>query len=107
MSTKQAIYAPPRQTGCSTAGALAPGRPYAGRDFGGFGSAGTLAPALLSRSQEGTPMAARSLGSGMISFGLVAIPIRLFPAVVSERVSFHLLHAKCGTRIKYQTYCPT
>jgi DNA end-binding protein Ku len=53
------------------------------------------------------PMAARSLVSGTISFGLVAIPIRLYPAVVSERVSFHLLHAKCGTRIKYQTYCPT
>ena len=51
-------------------------------------------------------MAARSLGSGTISFGLVAIPIRLFPAVVSERVSFHLLHAKCGSRIKYQAYCP-
>jgi len=51
-------------------------------------------------------MAARSLGSGTISFGLVAIPIRLYPAAVSERVSFHLLHAKCGSRIKYQTYCP-
>ena len=51
-------------------------------------------------------MAARSLVSGTISFGLVAIPIRLYPAVVSERVSFHLLHAKCGSRIKYQTYCP-
>ena len=51
-------------------------------------------------------MAARSIGSGTISFGLVAIPIRLFPAVVSERVSFHLLHAKCGSRIKYQAYCP-
>jgi DNA end-binding protein Ku len=42
----------------------------------------------------------------MISFGLVSIPIRLFPAAVSERVSFHLLHAKCGSRIKYQTFCP-
>jgi len=51
-------------------------------------------------------MAARSLVSGTISFGLVAIPIRLYPAVVSEQVSFHLLHAKCGSRIKYQTYCP-
>ena len=51
-------------------------------------------------------MAARSLGSGTISFGLVAIPIRLYPAAVSERVSFHLLHAKCGNRIKYQAYCP-
>ena len=51
-------------------------------------------------------MAVRSIGSGTISFGLVAIPIRLYPAVVSERASFHLLHAKCGSRIKYQTYCP-
>jgi DNA end-binding protein Ku len=51
-------------------------------------------------------MAARSLASGTISFGLVAIPIRLYPAAVPERVSFHLLHAKCGNRIKYQTYCP-
>ncbi|HXJ77075.1 MAG TPA: Ku protein [Candidatus Methylomirabilis sp.] len=51
-------------------------------------------------------MAARSLGSGTISFGLVAIPIRLYPAAVSERVSFHLLHAKCGSRINYQAYCP-
>ena len=47
-----------------------------------------------------------SLASGTISFGLVAIPIRLYPATVPERVSFHLLHAKCGNRIKYQTYCP-
>jgi DNA end-binding protein Ku len=51
-------------------------------------------------------MAARSLGSGTISFGLVSIPVRLYPAVVSERASFHLLHAKCGSRIKHQTYCP-
>ncbi len=51
-------------------------------------------------------MAARSLASGTISFGLVAIPIRLYPAAVPERVTFHLLHAKCGNRIKYQTYCP-
>jgi DNA end-binding protein Ku len=51
-------------------------------------------------------MATRSLGSGTVSFGLVSIPVRLYPAVVSERVSFHLLHAKCGSRIKYQTYCP-
>lgn len=49
---------------------------------------------------------ARALGSGTISFGLVSIPIRLYPAVISERVSFHLLHAKCGNRINYQAFCP-
>src|SRR5262245_65094546 len=50
-------------------------------------------------------MAARSLGSGTISFGLVAIPIRLYPAAVSKRVAFHLLHSTCGNRINYQAYC--
>ena len=51
-------------------------------------------------------MAARSLASATISFGLVSIPVRIFPAAVSRHVSFHLLHVKCGNRIRYQSYCP-
>src|SRR5689334_16174160 len=51
-------------------------------------------------------MAARSLASATISFGLVAIPVRLYPAAVSRHVSFRLLHVKCGSRIRYQAYCP-
>src|SRR5229473_1109399 len=51
-------------------------------------------------------MPAHSIGSGTISFGLVAIPIRLYTAAVSAGVSFLLLHATCGTRIRQQTYCP-
>ena len=51
-------------------------------------------------------MPARPLASATISFGLVSIPIRLYPAAVSRHVSFHLLHAKCGTRIKNQAWCP-
>lgn len=51
-------------------------------------------------------MAARSLGSGTISFGLVSIPVQLYTATSSQKISFHLLHAKCGSRIKQQTYCP-
>lgn len=47
------------------------------------------------------------LGSGTISFGLVSIPVRLYTAAVSGSVSFNLLHAKCGSRIKQQTFCPT
>jgi len=43
-------------------------------------------------------MLAHSIGSGTISFGLVAIPIRLYTAAVSAGVSFHLLHATCGHR---------
>ena len=47
------------------------------------------------------------LGSGTISFGLVSIPVRLYTAAVSGSVSFNLLHATCGSRIKQQTFCPT
>jgi DNA end-binding protein Ku len=51
-------------------------------------------------------MPPRPLASATISFGLVSIPIRLYPAAVPRGVSFHLLHAKCGHRIKYQAWCP-
>src|SRR6266849_8051683 len=51
-------------------------------------------------------MPTHSIGSGTISFGLVAIPIKLYTAAVSAGVAFHLLHATCGTRIRQQTYCP-
>ncbi len=51
-------------------------------------------------------MAPHSLGSGTISFGLVAIPVKLYTAASSGGVSFNLLHAKCGSRIKQQTFCP-
>jgi DNA end-binding protein Ku len=52
-------------------------------------------------------MAPHSIGSGTISFGLVSIPVRLYTAASSANVSFNLLHAKCGSRIKQQTFCPT
>ncbi|MGH7774685.1 MAG: Ku protein [Candidatus Binatia bacterium] len=52
-------------------------------------------------------MALHSIGSGTISFGLVSIPIKLYTAASSNSVSFHLLHAKCGSRIKQQQLCPT
>jgi DNA end-binding protein Ku len=51
-------------------------------------------------------MAPHSIGSGTVSFGLVSIPVRLFTAASSASVSFNLLHAKCGSRIKQQTFCP-
>jgi DNA end-binding protein Ku len=47
-----------------------------------------------------------SLGSGTISFGLVSIPIRMYTAASAGGVSFNLLHAKCGNRIRYQQFCP-
>ena len=51
-------------------------------------------------------MPPHSIGSGTISFGLVSIPIRMYTAASSAAVSFNLLHAKCGSRIRQQTYCP-
>ena len=51
-------------------------------------------------------MPPHSIGSGTISFGLVSIPIRLYTAASGGGVSFNLLHAKCGNRIRQQTFCP-
>jgi DNA end-binding protein Ku len=52
-------------------------------------------------------MAARSIASVYVSFGLVNIPVRVYSAnQTSESVSFHLLHKKCGTRLKQQYICP-
>lgn len=49
---------------------------------------------------------ARSIWNGVISFGMVSIPVRLTTAVTSKDVSFHQLHQKCGSRLKQQRYCP-
>jgi DNA end-binding protein Ku len=49
---------------------------------------------------------AATVWKGFISFGLITIPIRLFAAARTERVSFNQIHQKCGSRIKQQTYCP-
>jgi DNA end-binding protein Ku len=51
-------------------------------------------------------MAARSIGSGTISFGLVSIPVRLYVATQSQQVSFNQLHEVCGTRIRQHLFCP-
>lgn len=50
---------------------------------------------------------ARPIAGATISFGLVSIPVRLYPATQSKAgVSFNLLHAKCGSRLKQQYVCP-
>jgi DNA end-binding protein Ku len=52
-------------------------------------------------------MAPRSIASGTISFGLVSIPVKLYAATeASAGISFNLLHAKCGSRLKQQYVCP-
>src|SRR5215469_7101299 len=48
---------------------------------------------------------AHSLWSGAINFGLVTIPVKLFTAVRTDELSFNMLHAKDGGRIKYERIC--
>ena len=51
-------------------------------------------------------MAARSIASLTVSFGLVAIPVKLFSATeASKQISFNLLHKTCGSRLKQQYFC--
>jgi DNA end-binding protein Ku len=46
------------------------------------------------------------ISSGVLSFGLVAIPVKVYPAIQDKTVRFHWLHKKCGTRIEYRWFCP-
>jgi DNA end-binding protein Ku len=51
-------------------------------------------------------MAARSIGSLTVSFGLVAIPVKQYTATQSAgRISFNMLHSKCGSRLRQQYVC--
>jgi DNA end-binding protein Ku len=51
-------------------------------------------------------MAARSIASLTVSFGLVAIPVKLYTATQSANtISFNLLHNKDGSRLKQQYVC--
>lgn len=62
----------------------------------------------FSRSVVYKTLMARPIASGTISFGLVAIPIKMFSTTESEaRIGLNSIHEKCGTRIKQQFFCPT
>jgi DNA end-binding protein Ku len=51
-------------------------------------------------------MAARSIASLSVSFGLVSIPVKLYSATEASRsISFNLLHKECGSRLKQQYLC--
>src|SRR5215467_7741165 len=51
-------------------------------------------------------MAARSIATLTISFGLVSIPVKLYSATEASRaISFNLLHKTCGSRLKQQYVC--
>ncbi len=50
-------------------------------------------------------MAARASSSGTISFGLVSIPIKVYPANSSKNVRFNMLHGEDSGRLKQQLVC--
>src|SRR4051812_43455146 len=51
-------------------------------------------------------MAARSMASLTISFGMVSIPVKLYSATeASKAISFNLLHKACGSRLRQQYFC--
>jgi DNA end-binding protein Ku len=51
-------------------------------------------------------MSARPIATGTISFGLVSIPVKLYAAAdATASVSFNMLHAKDGARLKQQYLC--
>jgi len=49
---------------------------------------------------------ARAIWSGVISFGMVSIPVRLYPATESKDISFHMLHTECQSRVRQRLWCP-
>jgi DNA end-binding protein Ku len=48
----------------------------------------------------------RALKNLNIHLGLATIPVQLFTATSSKGIGFHLLHAKCGSRIQMRLECP-
>src|SRR5438270_178628 len=56
--------------------------------------------------REVSPKLGKPYWSGSISFGLVNVPIRLFPGVHEKTVRFHLLHEKDEVRLHQKLVCP-
>jgi len=50
---------------------------------------------------------AASVWKGALSFGLLTIPIRLYPAARSQRIGLHQIHSVCHTRLRQPLFCPT
>jgi DNA end-binding protein Ku len=48
----------------------------------------------------------RSIWNGVVSFGMVSIPVKLYTATEDKDISFNLLHKECGTRLKQLRWCP-
>src|SRR5690348_13559413 len=47
----------------------------------------------------------RSIWNGTITFGLIAVPIKVYSATESHTIHFHQVHEKDGARIKQKRMC--
>jgi len=52
-------------------------------------------------------MATRPSWKGTIGFGMVSVPVKLYPATAEKTVRFNSIHRKCQTRIQMPKWCPT
>src|SRR6188472_4176110 len=48
---------------------------------------------------------ARAIGNGVLSFGLVSIPVEIHSAIQDQGIHMHLLHKKCGSRVRNKMMC--
>jgi DNA end-binding protein Ku len=48
----------------------------------------------------------RALWSGSISFGLVNIPVKMFPATQDKGIHFHQIDSKTKCRMHHKLFCP-
>jgi DNA end-binding protein Ku len=47
-----------------------------------------------------------AIGTDVLSFGRVCIPVDIHSAIEVHAIHFHLLHKKCGSRVCNQMFCP-
>src|SRR4051794_26714907 len=61
------------------------------------------------RHPEHLHMASRTSWEGYLRLNLLSVPVKAYSATVSGKgkIGFHLIHAKCNNRIRYQKVCPT
>src|SRR2546425_725112 len=80
-----------------------PGRRRPDRPPGTGAPPGTRHERPARRGEGGQPM--RSIWTGTVSFGLVSIPVKLYPATEEKDIRFHQIHANDGGRIRYRRSC--
>jgi DNA end-binding protein Ku len=58
--------------------------------------------AMIRRCERHNQKMARAVWSGTISFGLVSVPVRLYPATRRQDIRFHEIDRSSGQRIRHQ-----